>query len=196
VKCNISLAKADITQLKVDAIVNAANPSLLGGGGVDGAIHRAAGPKLLEECRSIAEAIGGKHGRRRCPPGGVVITKGYDLPAKWVIHTVGPIWRGGVENEAEILKACYRDSLAIAAINGVESIAFPCISTGVYGYPPEEACLIAVKTVWEFIRDPLKVAIFCCFSENDRRIYEEELVRLVAVAPKSMEPVVTIHAGR
>lgn len=155
----ITVLHADITCLDVDAIVNAANPSLLGGGGVDGSIHRAAGPELLEECRSI----GG------CPTGEARITKGYRLKARFVIHTVGPIWHGGLRQEKELLAACYRNSLDLAVQHKLKSIAFPCISTGVYGYPPESASEIAVFTVQNFVMNEttLQKIIFCCFSESD-----------------------------
>ena len=137
----ISLADADITKLEVDAIVNAANSTLLGGGGVDGAIHRAAGPELVDECRNL----GG------CPTGEARVTKGYRLPAKFVIHTVGPVWHGGDRGEAELLASCYRNSLELAAANGVKSIAFPAISCGIYGYPTEEAARIAIREITKFL---------------------------------------------
>ena len=154
---------ADITTLPVDAIVNAANSSLLGGGGVDGAIHRAAGSELVHECR----LLGG------CKIGQAKITKGYRLPARFIIHTVGPVWNGGTHGEPEQLASCYRNSLLLASSKGLASIAFPSISTGIFGYPVQQAAEIAISTCRDFIKSPVgTIAVtFCCFSQNDLSIY-------------------------
>ncbi len=159
--------KGDITKLKVDAIVNAANQSLLGGGGVDGAIHRAAGAQLLEECRGV----GG------CETGQAKITKGYNLPASFVIHTVGPVWHGGGQGEAELLKNAYENSLDIAREKNLKSIAFPAISTGVFGYPKEEAAEIAVSTALEFLQDYDMDIVLVAFSDSDRTRYQRLIDR-------------------
>jgi O-acetyl-ADP-ribose deacetylase (regulator of RNase III) len=168
----IELIQGDITRLRVDAIVNAANSSLMGGGGVDGAIHRAAGPELLAECRDIAARRGGG---AACPPGEAVITSAGRLPCKRVIHTVGPIWQGGGRGEAELLASCYRKSLLLAQEEGLSGIAFPNISTGVYGYPKEEAARIALAAVEESLpRTPgIRKVIFVCFDQENYRLYAE-----------------------
>ena len=166
----IEVVTADITTLAMDAIVNAANASLLGGGGVDGAIHRAAGPKLLEECR----VIGG------CPPGEARMTGGYELPARWVIHAVGPVWRGGGAGEAAVLASAYTESLRLARRSELATIAFPAISTGAYGFPLEAATRVAVRSVGAWLVEhewPRRVT-FCCFRDEDATVYRTELAGL------------------
>jgi len=160
-KMSIRVIQADITTLNVDAIVNAANRTLLGGGGVDGAIHRAAGPDLLKECRTL----------NGCGTGEAKITKGYDLPASHVIHTVGPVWHGGDKGEAELLRNAYRNSLKLAKENNISSMAFPAISTGIYGYPKDQAAKIAVETVREFLKDNDMEVIFVTFGDEDEKLY-------------------------
>ena len=163
----IEVTRGDITKLEVDAIVNAANTTLRGGGGVDGAIHRAAGPELLAECRTLDG----------CEPGGAKITRGYRLPARFVIHTVGPVWHGGKRGESETLANCYRNSLQVAVENGIKTLAFPAISCGAYGYPIKEAVQIAVKTTREFLADDrmIEKVIFALFSEDLFEAYREAL---------------------
>jgi O-acetyl-ADP-ribose deacetylase len=166
-KSRMSVVQGDITQLDVDAIVNAANSSLLGGGGVDGAIHRAAGPGLLEECRQV----GG------CPTGEARITGGHQLKARHVIHAVGPVYRDGAAGEADLLRSCYLESLRLASEAGARTIAFPCISTGVYGYPKPEACNVAVTAVsdWLDFHARPETVTFCCFDSVDAELYRDRL---------------------
>lgn len=171
------IVQGDITRLSVDAIVNAANSSLLGGGGVDGAIHYAAGPELLAECRTL----GG------CPTGEARITRGYRLPARWVIHTVGPVWYGGGRREEESLALCYRNSLALASQHGAHTVAFPAISTGIYGFPLERATTIAVSETAAYLREHAEIAqvSFVCFSNHAKQVYEAELARITGLAPEA-----------
>lgn len=166
----LKIVQGDITTLPVDAIVTAANESLRGGAGVDGAVHRAAGPGLLEECKTLGI----------CPEGEARITRGHLLPARHIIHTVGPVWEDGLYNEAELLRSCYFESLRLALENGVKTIAFPCIATGVFGYPKDQACKVALDSCLEWLRKhPLPMEInFCCFGSEDFEIYKSELARI------------------
>lgn len=166
-KARLKICKGDITQLKVDAIVNAANPSLLGGGGIDGAIHQAAGPELLDECKQL----GG------CPIGHAKLTKGHRLPAKYIIHTVGPVWRGGAKGEPQLLSACYESSLTLALKNGIKSIAFPAISCGVYGYPVTQAAAIAINETANFLEmnNCIESVSFVCFDDTVYDAYNQAL---------------------
>ncbi len=158
----IEIIHADITALQIDAIVNAANNSLLGGGGVDGAIHAAAGPQLLQACREIGP----------CPTGDVRVTPGFNLPARWIVHAVGPIWQGGNRGEADLLASCYRSALQLAAESGWRSLAFPCISTGVYGYPKKEAARIALRELSARQNDFDRL-VACCYSAGDAALYRQ-----------------------
>lgn len=166
----IEIIVRDITTLTVDAVVTAANEAMCGGGGVDGAIHRAAGPMLMGECLAIGH----------CPQGEARITKGYQLHAKYIIHTVGPVWDGGDYGEPEILASCYRSSLKLASGRGVQSIAFPCIATGVYGFPKDSAAEIAVRTTAEWLKSNLlpNEVVFCCFDDTNAEHYRESLSEL------------------
>ena len=165
----IEIIKGDITKLEVDVIVNAANSSLLGGGGVDGAIHRAGGSQILDDCRAIRNKQG------KCKTGEAVITRAGNLPAKKVIHTVGPVWNGGNKNEAELLKNCYKNSLQLAEEHQLKTIAFPNISTGIYRYPKNEAAKVAVSTIKKFSSSIIEKVIFICFDEENFNIYKKEL---------------------
>lgn len=171
----IEIISGDITKLEVDAIVNAANPSLLGGGGVDGAIHRAAGPGLLKECQNL----------NGCNTGAAKITQGYNLPARYVIHTVGPVWSGGKFREPELLASCYKQCLKIAVEKKIKTIAFPNISTGVYDFPKRDAATIAIETVIELLREHSEIekVIFCCFDEENERIYHQIEEKRVDISP-------------
>ena len=170
----VQVIQGDITKVEVDAIVNAANSSLLGGGGVDGAIHRAGGPEILAECKKIREQQGG------CPTGEAVLTTAGRLPAKYVIHTVGPVWHGGNKGEPRLLANCYRNSLTLAVENAVTTIAFPNISTGVYRFPKEQAAEIALQTVVAFLKDDqqIKKVIFVCFDRENYALYQRKIDQL------------------
>lgn len=172
IKARLEVVEGDITKQRVDAIVNAANTTLLGGGGVDGAIHRGAGPELLEECRTL----GG------CPTGEAKLTKGYRLPAKWIIHTVGPVWRDGGHGEDELLASCYRNSLALAERDGLKTIAFPSISTGAYGFPMERAARIAAREVGAFLQRNASVekVVFVCFGRAAQEVYARAVEALTS----------------
>ena len=174
----IRIIRGDITEQETDAIVNAANSSLMGGGGVDGAIHRKGGPKILEECKRIRRT----QWPNGLPTGKAVITTGGNLKAKYVIHTVGPVWRGGKHGEAELLADAYRNSLKLAVSKGIRTISFPAISTGAYGYPMEEAAEVALKTVKDFLEaeDKLDEVVFVLFTESAYRVYEEKAREILA----------------
>ena len=163
----VKIIQGDITKLDVDAIVNAANESLLGGGGVDGAIHHASGKELLAECRTL----------NGCETGKAKITKGYNLPVKYVIHTVGPVYRGGNRGEPELLRSCYQESLALAVANNIKTIAFPCISTGIFGYPFRDACVTALRAIEDFLQEEKSISkvFMVCFSDADFKCYETVL---------------------
>jgi O-acetyl-ADP-ribose deacetylase (regulator of RNase III) len=173
---NIEVIKGDITKLSIEAIVNAANSSLIGGGGVDGAIHRAGGPKIHEECMRVVQIIGG-----RLPTGEAVITSAGNMPSKYVIHTVGPVWKGGYANEEELLKQCYINTLKLASDFGIRAIAFPNISTGIYGFPKDKASEIAVNTVLSFIKENnvFEKVVFVCFEEENYKLYYGLLEKLI-----------------
>jgi O-acetyl-ADP-ribose deacetylase len=175
-KTKLSLMVGDITKQKTDAIVNAANSSLMGGGGVDGAIHRAGGPKILEECMKIRGKQGG------CDTGEAVITTGGNLPAKYVIHTVGPIWGGGNHKESELLANCYKNSLKLAVENDIKTVSFPSISTGAYGYPIDQAATVALKTIINFLKkdDSLDEVVFTLFNDNTYKSYES-ILRAISI---------------
>ena len=178
-KAKIRLVKGDITEQETDAIVNAANPSLMGGGGVDGAIHRKGGPKILEECKRIRKT----EYPNGLPTGKAVITTGGNLKAKYVIHTVGPVWRGGKHEEPKLLAEAYLNSLRLAVSKGLKTVAFPSISTGAYGYPIEKACKIALKTVKEFLEkeDKLDEVVFVLFTQKDLEIYEKTVKEIFKI---------------
>jgi O-acetyl-ADP-ribose deacetylase (regulator of RNase III) len=174
ISTKIELIKGDITKLDTEAVVNAANSSLKGGGGVDGAIHRAAGPKLHDECMTIIQKRGG------CPTGEAVITSAGDMPSRFVIHAVGPVWNGGSDGEHELLRKTYRSSLETAELFGLKSLAFPNISTGIYGFPKKEAAKIAIETVNEYLAENefIEKVIFCCFEDENHQLYEEYMKKM------------------